>query len=231
MKAIVLMAGKGTRMAHDYEGPKQLLPVLGQPICERLFDQLPAEVDGLVFVVGGSHEARMREHFKSGEYKGRPITFVRQEQQLGVAHAFWQAKEHVRGRWIGLLPDDVYGANSFEKLLEHELAVLAYRVPNPELFGVLVTDHEGFLQRSVEKPKEFVSDLVWTGAMLMDERFFEARTSPSERGEYESPDVWMKLTKDYGARIKVVEADLWLPINDKAQLEEAEQVLKKLDHA
>jgi dTDP-glucose pyrophosphorylase len=228
MKAVVLMAGKGTRMAKYYEGPKQLLPVLGQPICERLFDQLPAEVDGLVFVVGGPHEERIREHFRSGEYKGRPIVFVKQEKQLGVAHAFWQAKEHVQGRWFGLLPDDVYGTNSFEKLLEHELAILAYRVPNPESFGVLVTDQEGFLQRSVEKPKEFVSDLVWTGAMVMDERFFAAEVAPSTRGEYESPDVWMKLTKDYGAKIKVVETDLWLPINDRLQLEAAERVLTNL---
>lgn len=215
-------------MAKYYEGPKQLLPVLGQPICERVFDQLPREVDGLIFVVGGPHEEKIREHFKAGEYNGRPIEFVKQEQQLGVAHAFWQAKDLVRGRWIGLLPDDVYGDGVFVKLLEQELAVLAYKVPNPEAFGVLVGDEAGYLVRSVEKPKEFVSDLVWTGAMVMDERFFEAKVSPSARGEYESPDVWMKMRQDFHARIKIVEADLWLPVNDKSQLEEAEKVLKSL---
>ena len=222
------MAGKGTRMAKYYEGPKQLLPVLDKPICERVFDQLPSEVDGLVFVVGGPHEAKIREHFKAGEYGGRPIEFVRQEEQLGVAHAFWQARDLVQGRWVGILPDDVYGDNSFEKMLEHELAILAYKVPNPESFGVLVADEAGYLMRSVEKPKEFVSDLVWTGAMVMDERFFEAKVEPSARGEYESPDVWMKLRQDFKARIKVVEADLWLPVNDKPQLEEAERVLHSL---
>lgn len=229
MKAVALMAGKGARMAKYYEGPKQLLPVLGKPICERLFDQLPGEVDGFVFVVGGPHEAKIRAHFKSGEYNGWPITFVKQEKQLGVAHAFWQAKDFVSGRWLGLLPDDVYGEKSFEKLLEHELAILASRVPNPEAFGVLVADGEGYLQRSVEKPKEFVSNFVWTGAMVMDERFFEAKVPPSARGEYESPDVWMKLTHDFGAKIKIVEADLWLPVNDKPQLEEAERVLNGVD--
>ena len=101
-------------------------------------------------------------------------------------------------------------------------------MPNPEAFGVLVADKEGNLVRSVEKPKEFVSDLVWTGLMVMDDRFFEAKVEPSARGEYESPDVWMKLAKDYGAKIKVVEAEQWLPVNDKPQLEEAERVLKNL---
>ncbi len=35
MQAIVLLAGKGTRMARDYEGPKHLLPVAGKPIVEH----------------------------------------------------------------------------------------------------------------------------------------------------------------------------------------------------
>lgn len=231
MKAVLLMAGKGTRMAKFYRGPKQLLPVRRKPIVERLLDQLPSEVDGLVFVVGGPHEAKIREHFRTGEYKGRPITFVRQEQQLGVAHAFWQARDFVTGRWIGILPDDVYGVNPFRELWQYELSVLAHRVPNPEAFGVLVADSDGYLVRSVEKPEEFVSDLVWTGLMVMDERFFGARVEPSARGEYESPDVWTKLIQETNARIKIVESELWLPINDKAQLEEAEQVLEKLGRA
>ncbi|MEK7557310.1 MAG: nucleotidyltransferase family protein [Patescibacteria group bacterium] len=228
MKAVLLMAGKGTRMAKYYEGPKQLLPVAGKPIVERILDQLPDEVDDLIFVVGGPHEAKLREYFTSGEYQGRKVTFVRQAEQLGVAHAFWQAEGMTAGRWVGILPDDVYGVNPFEKLLQHELSILAHRVPNPEAFGVLVADKEGNLVRSVEKPKEFVSDLVWTGLMVMDDRFFEAKVEPSARGEYESPDVWMKLAKDYGAKIKVVEAEQWLPVNDKPQLEEAERVLKNL---
>jgi len=61
--------------------------------------------------------------------------------------------------------------------------------------------------------------------MVMDESFFRAEVEPSARGEYETPDVWMKLMEQ-GRRIKVVESDFWLPINDKEQLEEAERLLK-----
>jgi dTDP-glucose pyrophosphorylase len=145
---------------------------------------------------------------------------------LGLAHAFRTAREHIDGGWIGTVGDDIFGDDDLPLLINQGTsAVLAYRVPNPESFGVLVTDNQGYLLRAVEKPKEFVSDLVWAGAMIMDEDFFDAEAPPSARGEYEAPDVWTKLIAEQGKKIKVVSGSLWLPINDKAQLEEAERIL------
>lgn len=212
-------------MARHYTGPKQLLPVAGQPIIEHVLALLPREITELVFVVGGPHEAIIRDYFASGERAGRPITFAVQEEQLGLAHAFNVTREVVSGRWLGMIGDDILGSEDLSRLVREEMGLLAAHTDHPENFGVLVTDAEGNLVRSVEKPKEFVSDLVWTGHMVMDERFFAAKVPPSARGEYETPDVWMKLISDFGARIKVVEADFWLPINDQEQLAEAERIL------
>lgn len=221
------MAGKGTRMARYYEGPKQLLPIKGKPVVEHALDMLPEEVGELIFVVGGPHEKTIREYFKSGEYKGRPITFVVQKEQLGLAHAFAAAKDLIKGRWLGMVGDDIFGPEGMKELVRHDLSVLSSKVEHPENWGILVTDEEGYLIKSVEKPREFVSDLAWNGAMVMDESFFEVKVVPSARGEYETPDVWMKLISGKGKRIKVVMADWWLPVNDKEQLEEAERVLGK----
>lgn len=221
------MAGKGTRMAKYFEGPKQLLPVNGKPVLEHTLERLPDEVTDLIFIVGGPHEQTIRNHFASGEAHGRPITFVVQKEQLGLAHAFGCAREHITGPWIGMVADDLFGPNDVTALMPHELAILGYRVEHPEKFGVLVTDSEGYLTRAVEKPREFVSDLVWPGVMKMDQSFFDVEVAPSARGEYETPDVWTKLIKEKGKKIKVVEAEFWLPINDKEQLERAEEVLRK----
>lgn len=227
MKAVVLMAGAGKRMAQHYEGPKQLLPVNRKPVVEYLLDQLVSHVDGFVFVVGGPNERPIREHFASGEYHGVPIRFVRQEEQLGLAHAFRTAREQVSGRWIGTVGDDIFGEGDLSLLVQADgPAVLAYRVPDPESFGVLIADDAENLVRAVEKPKEFLSDLVWAGAMVMDEDFFAVEVAPSARGEYETPDVWTKLIQERGKKIKVVKGSLWLPINDKAQLDEAERILR-----
>lgn len=225
MTAVILMAGKGKRWVKHYKGPKQLMPVHGKPIVEYLLDSLPDEIDKFIFVVGGPHEERIRSHFASGEYGGRPITFVVQEEQLGLAHAFKTARSELSGRWFGAVADDIVDPKGLKKLFNHDLAILAYRVRNPEMFGVLVPDREGNLQKAIEKPKEFISDLVWTGHMVMDESFFEVDVKPSDRGEYETPDVWTKLIKEQGKKIKIVEAKLWLPINDRDQLEEAERAL------
>lgn len=225
MQAVVLMAGKGTRWAKHFKGPKQLMPVADKPVVEHALDMLPAEIDELIFIVGGPHESTIRDHFKSGEYDGRPITFVVQTEQLGLAHAFKFAARHVKGRWLGMVGDDIVGPKGLQELATHDLAVLAYRVPNPQNFGVLVVDENGVLVRAVEKPQEFVSDLAWTGHMIMDERFFTLEVPPSARGEYETPDVWTKLVAEQEAKIKVVESEFWFPINDRAQFKEAEQAL------
>jgi len=227
MQAVILMAGKGTRMAKYYEGPKQLLPVNGKPVVEHVLDALPAAITELIFIVGGPHEQRIREHFKAGEYAGKPITFVVQERQLGLAHAYRCAQQLVKSQWLGLVADDVCLKEDLERLLAAAPSVLSYRVPNPEQFGVLITDADGYLIKAVEKPKQFVSDQVWTGHMVMDEDFFTMDVTPSARGEYETPDVWTKLIQDKGKKIKVVEGTFWLPVNDKEQLEKAEAILKK----
>lgn len=228
------MAGKGTRWAKHFEGPKQLTLLAGKPILEHVLDALPRTITELIFVVGGPHEQRIREYFNSNNYQGIPITFVVQEQQLGLAHAFRCAMAEVVGsstnsglrsvRWLGMVADDIYGVEGLRKLVQYDLALLASRVEHPENFGVLVTDSQDDLVRAVEKPREFISDFVWNGAMVMDASFFDIEIQPSARGEYETPDVWMKLLEQ-GKKIKVVEADFWLPINDKAQFEEAERLL------
>lgn len=233
MKAVVLVAGKGTRMAKHYEGPKHLLPVAGKPVLEHVLDALPETVDGIVLVVGGPHEEKIRQHFSSGKHKGRPIEFAQQKEQLGLAHAFWSAKDLVigsssDGRWLGMVGDDIFGAYDLQRLVQEPLAVLVHQVEHPETFGVLVTDENGYIIRAVEKPKEFVSNLASAMAMVMDEDFFalEGKLGPSARGEFETPDAWMMMINE-GAKIKAVEAKLWLPINDKDQLETAEKIITK----
>jgi len=227
VKSIILVAGKGTRMAKHYEGPKHLLPINGKPVLGHVIDSLPQAIDGIIAVVGGPHEQRIRKYFKE-EYQGDlPVEFVVQREQLGLPHAFRTAEHLVKGRWLGMVGDDLFDPEALEELTKHDLAILASRVDTPENFGVLVTDDDNNLEYAVEKPKEFVSDLVWNGAQVMDEDFFKAEVEPSARGEYETPDVWTKMIKDLGRTIKVVEGKFWLPINDKEQLEKAEKLLAK----
>lgn len=225
MQAVIPIAGKGKRMEKAYGGPKQLLPVAGKPLVEYTLARLPREIDELVLVVGGPHEQQVRHYFQ-GAHGGRRVTYVRQGEQLGLGHAIQQAAPVIRGRFLSVLPDDIYAAEDLHALVQHgDLAALAMRVSHPENFGVLVCDAEGCLVKAVEKPKVFISNLISVGAYVLDPEFFDVQVPPSARGEIELPDIVLALIRDRGRRVRVLEASFWLPVNDPEQLTTAEQEL------
>lgn len=225
MQAVIPIAGKGKRMAQYNSGPKQLIPVAGKPLVEYTLARLPAEVDELVLIVGGPYETQIREYFGSA-HGGRRVTFVRQGEPRGLGHAVQQAAPVVRGRFLVVLPDDIYAAEDLRRMLtEPDLAALAKRVGSWQNFGVLVCDGGGYLVRAVEKPSVFVSDLISTGAYLLDPELFAVAVPPSDRGEIELPDLVMALVRERGRKVKVLEASFWLAVNDPEQLTTAEQAL------
>lgn len=212
-------------MAEHRPEPKQLLPVAGRPLVEYTLAALPRDIAELVFVVGGPYEARIREYFGQ-EHGGRKVTYVQQQEPLGLGHAIQQAAPAVHDRFLTFVPDDIFAADDLHALVRAgDLTVLASRVEHPENFGVLVCDAAGCLVRAVEKPKTFVSDLVSTGACLLDPGFFRMTVPPSARGEVELLDLVLALARDQGSRVKVLEASFWLPVNDPEQLTEAERAM------
>lgn len=225
MQAVIPIAGRGKRMAQKYQGPKQLLPVAGQPLVEYTLGALPSAITELVFVVGGPYENEIRAYFGS-EHKGRAVTYVQQLEPLGLGHAIQQAAPVVHGKFLTVLPDDIYSTEDLHAMItQPDLAALAKKVHNPENFGVLVCDAEGCLVRAVEKPKEFISDLVSAGPYLLDREFFDMRVAPSARGEFELPDIVMALVRERNRRVKVLETSFWLAVNDPEQLSAAEATI------
>ncbi|HBJ35640.1 MAG TPA: glycosyl transferase family 2 [Planctomycetaceae bacterium] len=90
--AIVLAAGKGTRMKSDL--PKVLLPVCGRPMIHFVLDALQAAGFNEKVVVIGHRGDLVREELSQ---RPDPITFVEQTQQLGTGHAVMQCLPHLAG--------------------------------------------------------------------------------------------------------------------------------------
>ena len=82
----------------------------------------------------------------------------------------------------------------------------------------------------LKTPKRFVSNLVSTGAFLLDEDFFTVNVEPSARGEIEVPDILMKLIRERNKRVETIEATYWFPINNPAELAFAESELENSKH-
>lgn len=232
MQAVILAAGLGKRLRPITETvPKPLVPVNGKPVVEYTLQNLPASVEEVIFVVG--YKGHMIRETFGDSYGGRTVRYVEQGEPLGTGHAVRQAAPLVRGAFLLLYGDDIYGPKGLQRLVRHSWALLVRRVEHPERFGVVVLDEEGNVERMVEKPKEFVSDLSWVGACVVKQEFLSVETPLSSRGEYEVTDMLNELLRQ-GIRLKTEVADLWLPGNTREEVLSAEGELQrggKIDEA
>lgn len=218
MKAVILAAGKGTRMRPLTEDtPKPLLPVAGKPIIQHNIDLINEHVDE-VLVVAGYRIEQFREYFSDTDVK-----IIEQEEALGTADAALQAREHVEESAVILNGDDIYG-EKVEQVIERGNCVLADRAKKPEKYGVY-SHEDGDIMDLAEKPDDPSSHLVNTGCFSVDTDFFELleKVEESDRGEYEITDA----LKEYIQKNKVeaVEADRWIPCSYPWQLINANEEL------
>ena len=217
MQAVVLAAGKGTRLEPLTENtPKALVEVDGKPLIEDVFDQLLGiGVDELVVVVGHLKEQIIERYGDS--YEDVPITYAHQREQLGLAHAILQAEPHVEDDFVLMLGDNVFRANLGDVINRQredraDAAFLVEQVPWEEAsrYGVLDTNEYGEIVEVMEKPEDPPSNLVMTGFYTFTPAIFHAchLVQPSDRGEYELPDA-IDLLIQSGRTIDAIRMDGW----------------------
>ncbi|EMA49079.1 nucleotidyl transferase [Halococcus morrhuae DSM 1307] len=221
MQTVLLAAGEGTRMrpltAHT---PKPMLPVADRPLCAHTADAaIAAGTDELILVIGYEADA-VREYFGE-EYRGIPVKYATQDQQLGTAHAVRAAREHLDDDFAVLYGDDLYDPASIQELFENAPGITAYRAENPSNYGVLDTDGERVVGVT-EKPDSPETNLVSAGACVLPG---EARewldVEQSERGEYELTDVLDRVFAEY--EVSYTELDRWMGVGRPWELLEANE--------
>lgn len=228
MQCVILAAGEGKRMRPlTHAVPKPLLPVAGKPIIEHVLDALPEEIRELIIVIGYKGDL-IRGHLGE-EYAGRRVQYVYQETQSGTAHALALARPFLTGRFMILLGDDIHGADALAEAAEHPLAVLAASSDEPQNFGVVERATNGSLLSIEEKPLRPKSNLVSTGAMVLDERIFDYDPVEHENGEYYIPDQLAGLARD--VPIKVVTQRTWIPLAYPDDILRAEAILAHMSEA
>lgn len=226
MQAVILAAGVGKRMRPlTLERPKPLIEILGKSILERILDELVGLVSEVILVVGYKKEMIVEGFGK--EYKGMGLVYVVQEEQLGTGHALLQAEERVRGKFLMLNGDDLYAREDIERLVKHDQAVLLQKKEGDvSRYGVMVVK-KGKVVEVVEKPAEFVSDLVNTGMFCFGLEVFEVlkKLRRSEREEYEVTDAVRELAKQGKMEYELVKG-YWMPVGGIEDIEKAEGLLK-----
>lgn len=227
MQCVILAAGKGTRMRPltDFR-PKTLVKINERPILDYIVEALPDAIDELVMVVGYRGE-QVREHCGDNFY-GRAVTYVEQENPVaGTANALECAREAIKGKFMVLMGDDLYGKGGLSRAADHEMCVIAAESDEPEKFDVVIQKEDSSLNYFLEKSSQPPTNVVSTGAFVLDERVFEYKTEADPRtGEQYLPVIVQQLAQDHAVAVEVL--NKWYPIGYPGDVVVVERVLKEV---
>lgn len=239
MKALILAGGAGTRLRPiTHTSAKQLVPVANKPILFYGIEAMAAAGIRDIGIIVGDTRAEVMDAVGSGSRWGVDITYIPQDQPLGLAHCVLIART--------FLGDDDFVMYLGDNLLEQDLGafvhaferarssadapsaqILLKQVPDPHRFGIAELDTDGHVVRLVEKPADPPSDLALVGVYLFDRHIHDAVAGiePSARGELEITDAIQWLI-DHGERVRCeLLTGWWIDTGKLTPLLEANRLL------
>ncbi|MDC3149859.1 sugar phosphate nucleotidyltransferase [Alphaproteobacteria bacterium] len=201
-KGIILAAGKGTRlMPATIPASKPLLPLYDKPMIYYPLETLiRLGIKDILFIVQKDDLLIFKKTFGSGSDVGLNFSYEIQNEQRGIADAYFIADKYLDGSPSVLaLSDNIFlGKKYFEyansallKMQDVGGSVFGLPVPDPEKFGVIELDENNNIIGIEEKPSKPKSNLIIPGFYFFDSDASEyaKKLKPSNRGELEITDL------------------------------------------
>lgn len=240
MKGIILAGGYGTRLAPlTLSISKQILPVYDKPmIYYPLSTLMLAGIRDILIISTPKDLPLFQDLLQDGQHLGIELHYAVQSEPKGLAQAFIIGKDFIGQEHVALiLGDNIFYGNQLGNQLEQHknisgALIYAYRVEDPERYGVISFDAEGTALSIEEKPQCPKSPYAVPGLYFYDNQVVDiARNiSASARGEYEITDINQTYLAQKQLKVSVLGRGVaWLDTGTVTSLMQASQFVQIIE--
>lgn len=240
MKGIILAGGSGTRLHPlTLAVSKQLMPVYNKPmIYYPLSTLMHAGIREILFITTPNDQPLFKHLLGDGSKLGCRFEYQIQDEPNGLAQAFVIGKQFIGNDNVALILGDniFFGGGMGEKLESSNDPdgglIFAYRVHDPERYGVVEFDNQGKAISIEEKPENPKSNYAVPGLYFYDNEVIKIAENlkPSARGEYEITDVNQEYLKSGKLQVKTLPRGIaWLDTGTFTSLIQASNFVQTIE--
>ena len=238
MKVIIPAAGAGKRLyPHTYTKPKPMVFVAGKPIIGHILDKMVDIEPEEVIIVVGYMKDKIISYVKANYSDSfKKVSFVSQEQQLGLGHSIFVTKDNVGDSPILIALGDMIFKDGYSEFLKQHRnngdcsgSIGVKQIDNPQHYGIIYLSPGQTIDKLVEKPMHSTSNMGIAGVYFIEDtpKLFDAIDSllkSNHAGEVQLTDA-LQLSIEKGSVYKTFEVDSWYDCGRPQSLLEVNRIL------